>query len=370
MVPGMTLPDTILPLIPAFGGILVVLLSLLPPPSSLSPSSSPSSLSYDYATKTVKSIATLGTGNSLGPEQPCIDTGVYVSELVDKALGNDSLTEAQTRTSSIATGVAAGVGGGFNAPVSGVFFALETLPLNSASISNLFLTSISSSLVTHAILNDDLAFNTPELFVSNSLTELPLYVGLGVLSGLTSYLLTKTTSTLVDIKSSLPPRSILNVGAPIFAGLLTGLIGYYRPRVLFFGYDTLNSLLTDTLPPELLITLLFLKIATTSSATASGLAGGQLAPSLFIGATLGGAYHAFLSPFISSDLLSSAPTYALIGAASVLSSKFKTPVFGGVLLFELTRDYDVLLPLLGSAWVGNLVANAVGGERKGGGGED
>ena len=93
----MTLPDTILPLIPAFGGILVVLLSLLPPPSSLSPSSSPSSLSYDYATKTVKSIATLGTGNSLGPEQPCIDTGVYVSELVDKALGNDSLTEAQTR---------------------------------------------------------------------------------------------------------------------------------------------------------------------------------------------------------------------------------------------------------------------------------
>ncbi|GMI20285.1 hypothetical protein TrRE_jg10135 [Triparma retinervis] len=207
-----------------------------------------------------------------------------------------------------------------------------------------------------------MAFNTPELFVANTVTELPLYVGLGVMAGLTSYALTSATSTLVAYKSSLPPRSLPSLGAPILAGLLTGLIGYYRPRVLFFGYDTLNSLLTDTLPTELLITLLVLKITTTSTATASGLAGGQLAPSLFIGATLGGAYHSILASVLPVESLSSAPTYALIGAASVLSSKFRAPVFGGVLLFELTRDYDVLLPLLGSAWVGSFVCEAISGE--------
>jgi len=262
--------------------------------------------------------------------------------------------------------IAAGVSGGFNAPVSGVFFALETLSFNTTSLSNLFLTSISSSLVTHAILNDDLAFTTPELFVANEgLTELPLYVILGVLSGLMSYALTLATETLTEFKENLPPRSLLAVSAPILAGLITGLIGFYHPRVLFFGYDTLNSLLTDTLPLPLLLTLLFLKVLTTSTATASGLVGGQLAPSLFIGATLGGAYHSILTTVLEPSLLSSAPTYALIGAASVLSSKFKAPVFGGVLLFELTRDYNVLFPLLGSAWVGSAVYEAVRERREG-----
>ena len=356
-----------LPLIPAVGGVAVVILG-----QAAGRSENPN---ICYLVKALKSVSTLGSGNSLGPEKPCIDAGIYLSDVVSSKIDKPGSISSGDGNTMMATGIAAGVSGGFNAPVSGVFFAIETLRVGDfPAVSNLFLSSISSSFITHVLLRDDLAFSTPELFFGNpNPKELPFYIGLGTLSGLTSSILTLTTAKLQAIKEEQLGEKKLYAFAPIFAGLLTGLVGIFRPRVLFNGYDTLNSILANTLPLPILLQLFALKIITTSTATASGLVGGQLAPSLFIGATLGGAYHdcLVLSGLVPPESLSSAPTYALIGAASVLSAKFKAPVFGSVLLFELTRDYDVLFPLLGSAWVGTAVYERVmgrwGGDASGSG---
>ncbi|CAN0179666.1 unnamed protein product, partial [Ectocarpus sp. 13 AM-2016] len=179
---------------------------------------------------------------------------------------------------------------------------------------------------------------------------------------------------------------------PIMMAAVTGTVGVFFPQVLFFGYDTLDKLLANTgsysLP--LLCFLCVAKALLTAGALGSGLVGGTFAPSLFLGATAGAAYQrilqgcltafrstagpslaaasTFLLPVTSvlglggpggdlSSLLTIAgsPAYAMVGAAAVLSALYRAPLTGSLLLFELTKDYDIVLPLMAAAGVSSLV---------------
>ena len=162
---------------------------------------------------------------------------------------------------------------------------------------------------------------------------------------------------------------------------MCGLVGLYAPQVLFFGYTTLDSLLEDSsnLSTEYLGMLCALKLLLTALCSSSGLVGGTFAPSLFLGATAGAVYHDVAAAGVkhAADSLvalqtsigvepgawgvlpqlqvAGAPAYAMVGAASCLSGIFNAPLTASLLLFELTHDFDVVLPLMLSAGLSSLI---------------
>jgi H+/Cl- antiporter ClcA len=156
---------------------------------------------------------------------------------------------------------------------------------------------------------------------------------------------------------------------PVVGGALCGVVGMFYPQILFFGYETLNALLANnTLSTSLVLSLLGVKMIMTALSAGSGLVGGTFAPSLFLGAMTGAAFHNIMSSLLvfaihpGSSLgpeLADIPAYAMVGAASVLAALFRAPLTASLLLFELTRDYDVILPLMASAGVASLVGDVL-----------
>ena len=148
---------------------------------------------------------------------------------------------------------------------------------------------------------------------------------------------------------------------PILGGLTCEGVGYFYPQALFFGYDTFNGLLENDNLHEILLPLLLAKTACATAVSAgSGLVGGVFAPSLFLGGMTGAAFHNIVCDTLSMDDtvtttagvlfdLAGVPIYSSVGAASVLAALFRAPLTASLLLFEITRNYDVLLPLLVSA---------------------
>lgn len=197
-------------------------------------------------------------------------------------------------------------------------------------------------------------------------SELPLYLLLGAVCGLVSVGLRKCTSFMVCLLDGVEkgggiPKAVF----PVVGGLSVGCIGLVYPEILYWGFENVDTLLESrahakTVSADLLLQLVLVKIVATSLCRASGLVGGYYAPSLFIGAATGMAYGKILAHFISplsNPILevASPQAYALVGMAATLAGVCQVPLTAVLLLFELTQDYRILLPLLGavgfSAWI-------------------
>ncbi|XP_010270657.1 PREDICTED: chloride channel protein CLC-e isoform X3 [Nelumbo nucifera] len=324
--------------------------------------------------KAVAAAITLGTGNSLGPEGPSVEIGASIA----KGVGNLFECNKERKLSLLAAGSAAGISSGFNAAVAGCFFAVESVLWPSPEISSLSLTNTTSmvilsaviaSVVSEAGLGSEPAFRVPE-YDFRSPSELPLYLLLGILCGLVSLALSRSTSyalTAVDNvqKATGAPKAVF----PVFGGLVVGLIALAYPEILYWGFENVDILLESRplvkgLPAHLLLQLIGVKILATSLCRASGLVGGYYAPSLFIGAATGMAYGKFAS-FAVSQLdptfhlsileVASPQAYGLVGMAATLAGVCQVPLTAVLLLFELTQDYRIVLPLLGavglSSWI-------------------
>ena len=397
--------------------------------------------------KTTAAICTLGTGCSLGPEGPCVELGMGISRscmdlfdrrpvLQSQEYPGNGIFEAMGRSTwnriLLSCGAAAGVSAGFNAPVAGVFFVLEvmqaafndvgierrrqelqeandesvlnrfqTSPVglfsSSATLSPVLLSSVLAALCARSILGNQLTFNVAnaEALSASPLIELPMFLVLGSICGIVAFIFSQSAKlsrslfageigneTIRTLMQSLSPNQ-----KPIIGGLFCGVTALYFPQVLFFGYETLNSLLSNTVsvPTNTLISLLIVKSLVTAVCIGSGLVGGTLAPALFLGGVTGASFHNIISDMyqflaIHSDginsimnaasslsivsgaaqntfVLTALPDYAMVGSASVLAALFRAPLTASLLLFELTRDYDIILPILASAGVGTVVAD-------------
>jgi H+/Cl- antiporter ClcA len=393
------------------------------------------------ARKAFAAATTLGSGNSLGPEGPSVEAGMTMARVVSNFVNDDRTRRFQENARKVmvsratgepgedrhgvywsqlddspiiheaikrrrlflSCGAAAGVSAGFNAPLAGVFFALEvvqrallsaseedadtpnsktqdSLTVDSISISAILLSSVLSALVIKFLLGSEEALRVPSFSLTNPLFELPLYLLLGscagVLAASFSAFAKSTKSVFVgelgpefvkDFFKTIPKNT-----KPLVGSLFCGLMGVAYPQTLFFGYETLNGLLASKeFPTQDALSLLFAKFSTTAVAASSGLVGGTFAPSIFLGGMLGAAFHnsaeAFahfltntfpqISPlmFDVSDL----PAYAMVGGASVLAALFRAPLTASLLLFESTKNYDVILPLMASAGIGSLVGDII-----------
>uniref|UniRef100_A0A7S3JSI1 Chloride channel protein n=1 Tax=Aureoumbra lagunensis TaxID=44058 RepID=A0A7S3JSI1_9STRA len=337
--------------IPAIGGLVVGFLGILPDGK------------YSPFVRATQAVATLGTGNSLGPEGPCVELGVSVAQTFQEKKNEEKIL--------VAAGSAAAVAAGFAAPVAGIFFALEaTLRdekqeqqlalLPRTALAGAALAAAISAVVARDIMQCRLEIeNSVPSSGPAGLAELPLYLGLGALAGFEAIALARATNFFEkQWAKSLVPIAF----RPAIAGAVCGIVGVACPQVLFNGYATLNTILADNQPPATLTLLLYaaVKIATTASSRSSGLVGGLFAPSLFLGGCGGCAYGQFVAWLFGNDALNllhvaQPPAYASVGAASVLAAVVKAPLTASMLLFELTRDYDVILPLVASTGVATIV---------------
>ncbi|XP_041014388.1 chloride channel protein CLC-e isoform X1 [Juglans microcarpa x Juglans regia] len=379
-------------LVPACGGLIVSLLNLLRADPSLQsdqqdssppPSSAPTiSLSLPNNVKAalrpfLKAVAacvTLGTGNSLGPEGPSVDIGTSIA----KGVGTLFDKSPNRKLSLVAAGSAAGIASGFNAAVAGCFFAVESVLWPSPAESSVSLTNTTSMVILSAViaavvseigLGSEPAFKVPE-YDFRSPSELPLYLLLGMLCGFVSLILSRCTSYMLVIVENLHssigiPRALF----PVMGGLAVGLIALAYPEILYWGFENVDILLESRpfvkgLSADLLLQLVAVKIVATSLCRASGLVGGYYAPSLFIGAATGMAYGKFISLAVaqSNSLIhlsilevASPQAYGLVGMAATLAGVCQVPLTAVLLLFELTQDYRIVLPLLGavglSSWI-------------------
>ncbi|CAK8539069.1 unnamed protein product [Lathyrus sativus] len=355
-------------LVPAFGGLIVSLLNLL--------SNSNFNFNSRPFLKAIAASVTLGTGNSLGPEGPSVDIGNSIAKWI---ASTPFFTSARILP-LLAAGSAAGLAAGFNAAVAGCFFAVESVLWPSDSNSSLSLTNSTSTVILSAViasviseigLGSQPAFQVPD-YDFRSPAELPLYLLLGVICGLVSLTLSWSTSYMFTIFDNLHNATGMpKASFPILGGLSVGLIALLYPEILYWGFENVDILLESRpfvkgLSTDLLLQLVAVKIVATSLCRASGLVGGYYAPSLFIGGATGMAYGKLIALAVSQsnsviDLsvleVASPQAYGLVGMAATLAGVCQVPLTAVLLLFELTQDYRIVLPLLGAVGLSSLISS-------------
>jgi H+/Cl- antiporter ClcA len=336
-------------------------------------------LSYSQVPlKTVAAALSLGAGASLGPEGPSVELGSNIGSLLGQML---QFSSERIRL-LIGAGGAAGLAAGFNAPIAGVFFALEVLLRDSyrtdksspnSDVSVVVIASVISALVSQISLGERPAFSLP-VYEVRSYWELPLYLGLGVLASVVALMFTRAIKQAKKFfagewaiapfmqKLSMPIKLLIG-------GLCVGLIALTFPEVIGIGYETVESILQDTpFTIPLLAILLVVKLLLTAISSASGFVGGIFAPSIFLGAVLGSLYGQAIASFLPASIpIAASPAYALVGMAAVLAGTVRAPLTSVLLLFEMTRDYRIVLPLMAAvglcAWVLDQIDSSKSADR-------
>lgn len=296
------------------------------------------------------SAISIGSGASVGPEDPSVQVGANIGSMIGQWL---HFSEERVRA-LVAGGAAAGIASAFNAPIAGVFFALEVLlgELSGSSFAYITISGVIASVFTQAVSGSQPAFNIPQ-YSFNSIWELPLYLGLGLLAGPLSaaYIQLITLSRKIFHKLVIPLWS-----KPALAGLIVGVVGIFLPQIFGVGYEVIGSILgNNSLPVFLLLILLIAKLILTPVSIGGGFVGGVFAPSLFLGATLGGAYG-MIANWLFPSLEISMPAFAMVGMAAVLAGTVHAPLTALLLLFEMTHDYRIILPLMFAVAISLIVA--------------
>ena len=291
----------------------------------------------------VKSLASaicIGSGGSVGREGPIVQIGSALGSTVAQAL---RLPESRIRI-LVACGAAAGISATFNAPIAGVFFALELIlrDFEADSFGVVVLSSLVADIIGRAAFGSHPFLNLPG-FQLRSPLEYPLYAGLGLLAALVGVAFIRVLYGTEDLADRLwhGPEWL----RPAAGGLLLGLVLLILPELYGVGYPPLEKAIHGNYIVWLLLALLAGKILATSLTIAIGGSGGVFAPSLFIGAMLGSAYgngmhHLF--PGITAP----AGTYGLVGMGAVFAAAARAPITAVIIIFELTGDYRIILPLM------------------------
>ncbi len=289
-----------------------------------------------------KSLATatfIAVGGSVGREGPIVQIGSSIGSSLTQLfrLGPDY------RRLAVACGAAAGIAATFQAPMAGTMFAVEVLlfDLEVASLSNIVIAAVAGTVVAKLFWADETVFQIP-FFTLNHPAELLLYFGLGIAAGLFSLLFMSFVFGLTRLLERLQWPSWL---APMVGGVVVGLVGLVKPEALGVGYGTVNTLLHGHVLLAGAFFLLLAKLMTTSACVGSGMSGGIFAPSLFLGAALG-AIIGHLALLIWPDSPLSAAHYALVGMGAVVAGTTLAPITAILTIFELTYNYEIVLPLM------------------------
>ncbi|HEO64951.1 MAG TPA: CBS domain-containing protein [Spirochaetes bacterium] len=299
--------------------------------------------------KALASSICIGTGGSTGREGPIVQIGASIGSAIGQIL---KLPSNKLKT-LVACGAAAGIAATFNAPIAGALFAVEIIlgDFGVAQFSPIVISSVIATVVSRHFLGD---FPTFEVlpYELKSAWELIPYALLGLLGGAAGVLFIKVLYGLEDFFDGI---RIPDYVKPAIGGALVGLVAIAFPEVLGIGHEAVNHALHGGLVWYIMAAMVLIKILGTSLTLGSGGSGGIFAPSLFIGAMLGGAFgtgvHA-LFPGITA----SSGTYSLVAMGTVVASATQAPITAILIIFELTNDYNIILPLMVACITSTLFA--------------
>ena len=287
----------------------------------------------------VISAITIGSGGSAGREGPVVHFAAALSAKTARLLHLDR-SLGQTL---LGCGVAAGVAASFNAPIAGVFFALEVVTGNYAlaSFAPVVIASVTGTIVSRGYFGDFPAFVLPPHEIS-SLLEFPAFAMLGALSAVVAMSFVWS----VDVVQRTQRRLDLPIWLrPCVAGLLVGAIGLVFPQIMGVGYEATDEALNEELALHMLIILIVLKTTATAITLGSGLGGGVFSPSLFLGAMLGGAFGVVATE-IFPHLSSGHGAYTLVGMGAVAGAVLGAPISTILIVFEMTGDYELTIAVM------------------------
>ncbi|HWF08630.1 MAG TPA: chloride channel protein [Bryobacteraceae bacterium] len=288
----------------------------------------------------------LASGMALGREGPSVQIGAGIASIIGRRFG---LGPANVKA-LVPVGCAAALAAAFNTPIAAVLFSLEEIlgDMHAPVLGSVVLSSATSWMVLHLILGDQPLFHVPAYQLVHPL-EFGIYVVLGVAGGLGSVAFVKLLLWLRMLFKRFP-RSTLWL-QPAAGGLGVGLMGWFMPQVLGVGYDYVDRVLGGDIPITTVAVLAILKIVATPLCYGSGNAGGIFGPSLFIGAMIGGTVGG-VAHLLLPGLTAAPGAYALVGMGTAFAGIVRTPLTSVIMIFEMTRDYAIIVPLM----ISNLIS--------------
>ena len=304
----------------------------------------------DTAAKFIVSVLSLGSGVSLGREGPT----AAISAGIGSTLGNFFHLSKKRIKALVAVGAAGGIAAAFNTPMAAVVFTLEEVvgDLNAKMLGSIIISSVVASVVGQFFLGTGNAF--PEFhYQLNSVSEIPLYCTVGIASAALGSLWMKSVTTFRKIGLEVFKGHRLSLITATF--IVIALLGQVNHHVLGSGHGTIESALASLFSDwKTLLSLFALKFIATTISYGSGISGGLFMPTLLLGASLGG-FIGSLSQMAFPEISPNVGAFALIGMGAFFAAVIKAPFTSIIMIFELTRDYNIILPLM----ISNIIAYAL-----------
>jgi CIC family chloride channel protein len=290
--------------------------------------------------------ATLASGIPLGREGPAVQVGAGFASVLGRRLG----LRPEKVKALIPVGAAAAIAAAFNTPLAAVLFALEEVvgDLHAPVLGSVVLASATSWAMLRLLLGNNPLFQVPQYQLVNPL-EFGIYAVLGVAGGFVSVAFTKLLLWMRARFLRFAKKTVWF--QPAAGGVIVGIMGWFVPQLLGVGYKHVGEALNGSMALRLMLLLLVLKLFAVATSYASGNAGGIFGPSLFLGAMLGGVVGNVANHFLP-NYVGTPGAYALVGMGAAFAGIVRAPMTSVVMIFEITRDYAVIVPLM----ISNLVS--------------
>jgi chloride channel protein, CIC family len=292
----------------------------------------------------------IGSGHSLGPEDPSLQIGAGMASALGRRL---RLSRDKLRLIA-PVGAAAGLAAAFNAPISAVLFVIEEVigRWSAGVLGAIVLSAISSVVVVRGFLGGEPLFRIPVFRLVHA-WELIAYAVLGIVGGIASLVFVKIIDRVRPRLQQLPRWTFY--AQPAAAGLLIGVIGLRLPQVMGAGYDVIDQAMHDRYVWQMLALLAVFKIVATSLSFVSGTPGGMFAPTLFIGAMVGGAVGGVERHFFPG-LTGSVGAYALVGMGTLFAGFLRVPMTSVFMVLEVSGNYSIIVPVMVSNTIAYLIS--------------
>lgn len=283
----------------------------------------------------------IGSGNALGPEDPSLHMGAGVGSLLGRAF---RVPREQMRLIT-PVGAAAGIAAAFNTPIMAVLFVIEEVigAWNATALGSIVLASVSAVVTSRYFLGDNPLFRVPAFDIEHP-SEMAVFAVIGLATGLLAVLFTKA---IIAIRSRIQAMANPRVALvkPALAGLGLGLTGLWLPEVLGAGYGPVDGALHGRYAWQALIAIGLVKMAATTACFSAGVPGGMFAPTLFIGAMVGGGLGGLARIFwplpISGDSV-----FVLVGMGAFFAGVFRAPMTSVFMVFEVSASYKIIAPVM------------------------
>ncbi|HOP47176.1 MAG TPA: chloride channel protein [Desulfobacteraceae bacterium] len=299
--------------------------------------------------KSLASAICIASGGSVGREGPIVQIGSAIGSTIGQIL---KVSGDRIRT-LVGCGAAAGIAATFNAPIAGSMFALEIIlgDFALATFSPIVISSVTATAISRHFLG-----NAPAIIVPTyqliSAWEFPLYVSLGLFCAVLGVTFTTVLYRFEDLFENLKFPEYLKA---VLGGFIIGIMGLLFPHILGVGYGAIDLCLLEKLSWWIMLLLVFFKILSTSITIGSGGSGGIFAPSLFLGAMAGGFFGSVVHSLFP-NITATPGAYGIVGMGAIVSATTHGPLTAILMLFEMTGNYKIILPLMIACIISSLAA--------------